>query len=131
MVASVVPIPYSEAHKVEAPIIEEPIKDDLDLWIDELVEYECPDCPDNFRIIDTNNRYSYSCLQFQEETFKGYIRRYDLFPETEDHELMNLIYHCDIQKKLAKLMIQENPKNWQHWYTSVAIRGLGIPPKAL
>ena len=69
--------------------------------------------------MDTNNRYSYACLQFQEATFNSYSKRYGLEGD---------IYTCADQKIVARKMIEENPNNWRHWYTSVAKRGLGKPP---
>jgi hypothetical protein len=109
---------------------EEAEKDALDIWIDRLAEFECKNCPDNFRHLDKNNRYSYSCLQFQEDTFRAEIRRYKLLPFAEDEELMNFIYDCPLQKSLARYMIlaEGSRAARSHWLTSVIIRGLGDPP---
>lgn len=101
--------------------------DKLDAWIEALVQKES-EGKSHIKIMDHNARYSYGCLQFQMETFEGYVKRYDLLPETEDAELENMIYDCDIQKTLTRKMIEEDPENWRHWYTSVAKRGLGAPP---
>lgn len=101
--------------------------DKLDAWIDSLVTKESNGRSD-IKILDHNDRYSYGCLQFQMETFESYINRYDLLPHTENSELENMIYDCDFQKLLTRKMIEENPQNWRHWYTSVAKRGLGFPP---
>lgn len=103
-------------------------KDPLDVWIDKLGEYECKGCPDNFRILDVNGKYSYGKFQFQEYTFISYIKRYNLLPLAEDKEILNSIYDTELQKRLVKLMIAEDPNNWKKWYTSVKTRGLGIPP---
>jgi hypothetical protein len=62
------------------------------------------------------------------ETFESYVKRYELLPNMEDSELENMIYDCDFQKLLTRKMIEEDPENWRHWYTSVAKRGLGLPP---
>ena len=108
-------------------------KDALDLWIDELAEYECTGCAkDPYKIIavlDNNNKYSHGCLQFQEATWIGYVGQYDLMPHAEPHERMNRIYDCPFQKQVAKLMIEEDWNNWRHWRTSVEVKGLGYPPK--
>lgn len=103
-------------------------KDELDLYIDKLADYECTNCPENFRIIDSNGKYSYGCLQFQESTFIAKVKDYNLLPSAEDGEIINLIYACDFQKRLAKLMFQNEKDTYKHWYTSVEIRGLGRPP---
>lgn len=99
----------------------------LDKWVNKLV-YEESRGRSDLKILDHNGYYSYGCLQFQMPTFKAYVHRYDLLPESEDSELENMIYDCNFQKKLTKLMIQEDPGNWRHWYTSVADKGLGLPP---
>lgn len=101
--------------------------DKLDAWIDSLVVKES-EGRSHIKILDHNDRYSYGCLQFQMETFESYIKRYELLPHTEDSELENMIYDCDFQKLLTRKMIEEDPENWRHWYTSVAKRGLGLPP---
>ncbi len=61
------------------------------------------------------------------QTFKAYGLRYKLF--SEDDDLSKLIFDCNLQKEIAKRMIRENPVNWRNWYTSVVVRGLGLPPK--
>lgn len=101
--------------------------DKLDVWINSLVAKES-EGKVHIKILDHNDRYSYGCLQFQMETFESYIKRYELLPNTEDAELENMIYDCDFQKLLTRKMIEEDPENWRHWYTSVAKRGLGVPP---
>lgn len=105
-------------------------KDSLDSWLDQLAELESHNRGD-LKILDHNNLYSYGCLQFQMPTFKEYVRKYDLLPNTEDSELENVIYDCSFQKTLARKMILDNPSNWQHWYLSVSEKGLGIPPKEI
>lgn len=88
----------------------------LDLWIEKLAYAESSG-QENIRILDSNNRYSYGCLQFQELTFKSFSERYHLFGDLMD---------CQLQKQIAKRMIQEDPENWRHWYNSVKL--LGPPP---
>lgn len=102
-------------------------RDALDQWIDHLAQKES-DGKTNIKILDHNNRYSYGCLQFQMQTFKSYIRKYNLLPDTEDKELENMIYDCAFQKTLAKAMIVDDYSNWRNWYTSVK-SNLGLPPK--
>lgn len=111
------------AKPVEAPGPIEIVPDALDKWIDSLAEYECHPsiCGDgsNYRRVDSNGYYSYSCLQFQRATFEQYAKKFDVAGD---------IYDCEIQKRLAKLMILDDEKAWSHWYTSVELRGLGKPP---
>ena len=42
---------------------------------------------------------------------------------------MDLIFDCAFQKRLAALMIRDNPENWKHWRTTVQ-RRIGLPPGA-
>lgn len=102
-------------------------KDELDLWIDRLALKES-EGKTHIKILDHNNRYSYGCLQFQMQTFKSYIRKYNLLQDTEDAELENMIYDCDFQKTLAKIMIEDDYSNWRNWYTSSRSK-IGLPPK--
>ena len=113
----------SSSNVVEAPVLEkkEVNYDPLIQWIDELKEYESRGRPERFRILDVNGKYSYSCLQFQEETFIANQKKFDV--KGGD------IYDCDTQMKLALLMISNDHKEWRNWYTSVKKRGLGEPPK--
>ncbi len=85
--------------------------------IDQLVEKESEGKTD-IVILDTNNKHSFSCLQFQMSTFKQYVKRYNLLPEAEDHEIENMIMDCDFQKLVAYKMLEENPNNILHWRTS-------------
>jgi hypothetical protein len=103
-------------------------QDALDAWLQKLIQKES-EGREHIKILDHNNRYSYGCLQFQMETFRAYARRYDLLPHTEDSELENVIYDCELQKTMARKMIEEDYGNWRNWYTSVAVRKLGLPPK--
>ena len=97
-------------------------------WINELVQKESEGRAD-IKILDSNGRYSYSCLQFQEQTFRFYVERYNLLPGVEYAEVMNWIYDCEFQKLIALKMLEEDHNNYLHWRTSVLKRGLGLPPK--
>ena len=101
--------------------------DAMDIWLDKLALKES-EGRDHIKILDHNLRYSYGCLQFQMETFRSYVRKYDLLENTEDAELENMIYDCSIQKTLARKMLEDDPGNWRNWYTSVSVRHLGLPP---
>lgn len=100
--------------------------DSLDVWIEQLRQYESGG-EDDTVIVDSNNELSMGCLQYQLDTFVGYVERYDLLPNAEDEEIQNMIMDCSFQKRLAKLMILEDIKNARHWYTSVYVRGLQEP----
>lgn len=98
----------------------------LDAWLEKLAYYESNHRAD-IKVLDVNGKYSYGCLQFQEGTFRSYAIKHGLI--SRDTPTESVIYDCDLQKKLAKLMLAENPYNWQAWYTTVKKKGLGLPPK--
>ncbi len=98
----------------------------LDSWLKKLVFLES-EGKGNIKVLDSNGLHSFGCLQFQMGTFKEFGLKYDLI--SKDDDLNKVIYDCALQKEIAKKMIQENPGNWRRWYTSVMIRGLGLPPK--
>lgn len=96
---------------------------ELDAWIGKLVMQESGG-RSTFRengglpyIIDVNGLRSWSCLQFQEPTFRSYSER---------HGIAGHISDCEVQKRLARAMIRENPKNANHWLLST--RKIGSPP---
>lgn len=105
----------------------ERVEDALDAWINELARFECEGCGTRYRRLDSNNKYSYSCLQFQEATFREMVRLYD---PSLPHELFGeIIYDCSYQKQLARAMFEDQGvKASRHWYTSIYKRGLGEPP---
>jgi hypothetical protein len=80
---------------------------------------------------DRDGRYYYGCLQFREKTFRFFVEKFNLGPtDDEDAEVMDLIFDCAFQKRLAALMIRDNPENWKHWRTTVK-RRIGLPPGAV
>jgi hypothetical protein len=92
-------------------------------WVDEIAKYE--NCGSG--IIDTNGRKSFGDLCFQETTFRTYVKKYNLLPQCEEAEIMNWITDGDFQRELAYRMIDEDIENWRHWYTTVAIKKVGLP----
>ena len=78
---------------------------------------------------DRDGRYYYGCLQFREKTFRFFVQKFNLGPTAGDTEVMDLIFDCTFQKRLAALMIRDNPDNWKHWRTTVR-RRIGLPPGA-
>lgn len=109
-----------------SPLQEEIRPDSLDLYIDRLAHnYECKDCDlSYYRKLDSNSQYSYSCLQFQQETFFREVDRY--LPSIQINKDV-MIYDCAFQKALARQMFLHDTNAWKHWQTSVK-RGLGLPP---
>lgn len=104
-----------------------PIKDALGEWLDRLAEYECKGCGERFRILDVNNRYSYGCLQFQEATYIAMATRYGFYDEADP----DAIYNCEHQKEIARALWLDDSfttyEKARHWYTSVYVKGLGVP----
>ena len=78
---------------------------------------------------DRDGRYYYGCLQFRERTFRHFVRKFNLAPNAEPDAVMNLIYDCAFQKRLALRMLRENPENWKHWKETV--KRIGLPPGAI
>ena len=99
-------------------------------WIEKLEEYESSivEDKDNYKRVDVNGYYSYSCMQFQLYTFWGYYEEWKEMKVTEK-EARELIANCERQKRLAVWMIKDDYSNWTHWRYSVEKRGLGYPPK--
>lgn len=105
--------------------------DALDVYLSRLAwTYECVgECGkaqrnhQPYKRIDSNNQYSYGCLQFQQATYLAVAKKYKLDPWAGDG-----IYDCNNQWKLARAMFLEDKEAAaQHWYTSVYTRGLGLP----
>ena len=97
----------------------------LDLWLEKLIVLES-NGKENIKILDNNGEHSFGCLQFQKGTFEEFGLKYRLI--TIDDDTDNLIYDCQLQKEIAKNMIEDNYNNWRRWYTSVKIKKLGLPP---
>ena len=93
-------------------------------WLDKLGKGE--NCPPE-GMIDSNGLKSYGLLCFQEGTFKHYAKRYDLYPNAEEHEIINFIADPDEQRKLATLMIKEDRNNYRHWLNTT--KRIGLPPE--
>ena len=103
--------------------------DAFDFWIQKLIRRES-NGDAQMKIIDSNGRYSYGCLQFQLETFKSYVIKYELLDAgSSDDFYRSKIFDCNLQKQLARWMIAEDYENWRHWWTSVRKTSLGLPPK--
>lgn len=107
-----------------ALIVEEPPA--MDIWLAKLA-YQESKGKNRIKVMDVNGMYSYGCLQFQEGTFRTYALKYRLMSPSTPTE--SKIYDCDLQKKIAKLMLAEDYSNWRAWYTSVTMKSVGLPPR--
>ena len=107
------------------PNVEMPKADPLTEYINELAVFECRNCPAKYDRVDSNGELSYSCMQFQEITFREQVAKYDMLPDIEPHEIGNFIYDCSFQKKVVRKMIENDPNYWRHWRTSIITRKLG------
>lgn len=106
--------------RAESPMLSpEQIYDaQLEQWLDRLQADESGKNP-LLVILDTNNKYSYGCLQFQAGTWAPYSKKYNV-----DKEIMD----CQAQRYVAKQMIKDDWNAWRHWYTSVTKKTAGKPP---
>lgn len=100
------------------------VPDHLDAYLDRLISHECQGCAPHFRRIDSNNYYSYGCLQFQRATFDMMSRRYGF--SFQDPER---IYDCEAQRSVARAMFLDDPiAASKHWYNSIySFNGIGLP----
>jgi len=78
---------------------------------------------------DRDGGYNYGCLQFRERTFRHFVRKFNFAPGAQPDEVMNLMYDCAFQKRLALRMLRQNPENWKHWKKTA--RRIGLPPGAV
>lgn len=108
----------------------ETVSDSLYRWLDRLAEYECRDCGDGFKRLDSNEKYSYGCLQYQAETWLTWGKRYG-FIAVEQQNIDDRIYDCGLQKEIAYALWQDESyttyEKARNWYTSIYVRGLGLP----
>lgn len=106
------------------PVVPEvKVSDPVAEWVDKLGEHE--NCPPE-GIIDSNKKRSYGKFCYQVETFKMFVKRYNMLPQAEDKEVLNFISDDTFQKELTVRVIRDNPKNWTHWFTST--KKIGPPP---
>jgi hypothetical protein len=122
-VAVPAPMPSEESQVIPADV---PQVDPLEVWIDALATAESG----NRQWLvhrDRDGQLYYGCLQFQERTFLTYVRKFHLLKKGTRAEAMNRIYDCAFQKRLAFLMLHEDPGSWKHWRNTVENR-IGLPP---
>lgn len=89
-------------------------EDELGFYLDKLAKCESGRRED-VKILDRNNEYSYGYLQFQAETFISYALKYKLYPSAERSEILNYIFDSREQLKLARKMLEDDPKNIGNW----------------
>jgi len=97
----------------------------LDQWIDALAFAESG----NREWIvhrDRDGRDYYGCLQFRDTTFRYFVAKFDLAPNTDTAEVMSLLYDCAFQKRLAARMLRADAENWKHWKGTA--QRIGLPP---
>ena len=116
--------PADSAPAVSAPI--RPSGDALQIWINKLAFAESGN---RARLVhrDRDGQLYYGCLQFHARTFRVYVKRFHLLPTSSRAEMMRRIYDCGFQKRLAAMMIRDDPDNWKHWRWTVEKR-VGMPP---
>ncbi len=101
-----------------SPSPEEVYSYKLDQWIDR-IEWEESRGEKMLVILDSNDKYSYGCMQYQMDTWIGDSKAYGVKGEMMD---------CAKQKQLAKLTIMHEPdKGWKRWYNST--KKVGLPPR--
>lgn len=114
------------ASTVTAPL--KPIQHDtLTIWLSKLAQHE--NCPPQ-GIIDSNNLRSSGIFCYQDSTFIQFVKKYKLMPQAEDKEILNMIGDISFQEKLTRMVFEDNPANWVHWYNSVTYGGFGKPPQS-
>lgn len=114
------------------------IHDELAIWLTKLHKGE--NCPPT-GLIDSNGLRSSSIFCYQNSTFIGFVKLYNLLPGAEDKEILNFIGDSDFQWKLTRIVFEDNPKNWRHWECTVLGKksekcaklgikhdGIGLPP---
>jgi len=110
-----------------AAVESEPLSSSLRKWIDALAVAESGNRNWIVHEEEDGRRY-YGCLQFREETFRYFAKKFRMVQTAQPGDVMSLIYDCAFQKRLATRMIRENPENWKHWRKTV--ERIGLPPGA-
>lgn len=115
LILSIIFLPQTRA-KAEAP--EMTYDQKLDAWIYQVMEKESGG-KKLLVVLDTNNKYSYGCLQYQMTTWNYYSKKYDI-----DAEIMD----CDAQIEVTRNIIKYEKDGWRNWWTTVVKKGVGKPP---
>lgn len=123
LIGLVVPL-YSKRPQVEtAPPY---FPDELDIWLMKLASHE--GCKPEGTM--DRGSLSYGLFCYKEGTFKMFVKKYDLLPNAEEDEIMNLIGDAQFQWKLTRMVFEDSCQNWRNWYTST-VKKIGLPPNCL
>lgn len=95
------------------------------IWVHRMIQAESNNRSE-IVVFDSNHQLSYSCGQFQRQTFEYQVKKYNLLPEAEPREYLNFIRDCTFQRELARNMIEDNPANADHWRNTT--KKIGKPP---
>jgi hypothetical protein len=71
----------------------------VNIWLNNLELYE--NCPIN-GIIDTNGKISAGPLCYQDSTFISFVKKYNLLPNAEDQEILNMRGDRELQFKASR-----------------------------
>lgn len=115
LILSIIFLPQTRA-KAEAP--EMTYDQKLDAWIYQVMEKESGG-KKLLVVLDTNNKYSYGCLQYQMATWNYYSKKYNVEAEIMD---------CEAQKEVTRNIIKYEKDGWRNWWTTVVKKGVGKPP---
>lgn len=79
---------------------------------------------ENFKILDSNNKYSFAPYMFQMDTFLSQGKLYGVLDKNltaKEAESSRIIYNRDIQEKIAHYMLLDGKqKNWLNcWNTKL------------
>lgn len=119
-ILTLIVFPLSRA-RAEGPMLspEQVYDAQMEQWLDRLQADESGKNP-LLVILDTNNKYSHGCLQYQMDTWLSDSKKYGVTGEMMD---------CSKQRELAKRTIKNEPVNgWRRWFTSVTKKTAGKPP---
>lgn len=61
---------------------------------------------------------SIGCFQYQPKTWNLVLEKYNLAPNAEKTEYMNLIEDCDFQELVTRTVFRNEPNAWLHWKTT-------------
>ncbi len=80
---------------------------------------------------DRNGKRSVGCYQFQDDTFRLYVEKYQLLDikNLDESDWLNWIWDCDLQTEIVKRMLGDNDVNWRNEFPDVIRNKIGLPPK--
>ncbi len=89
------------------------VKDELDEFIEELVQ--CESGGNNNAVGD--HGLALGILQYHQPTFDSFSKKYGI-----EGDIMNQ----DVQRKLTRLILENEKEGWRHWFN--CSRSIGLPP---